>query len=69
MFLGITYTRWLIMYPKHSFALLIGIICVSVLIFYQAIITLILPLRFNVIILLIETFILFFLLFRLLWPY
>ena len=55
--------------PRNSFLTLIFIFCLSILIFYQIIITLVLPLRFNIIILLIETFILFFLLFRLLWPF
>lgn len=45
------------------------IFLLSVLIFYQVIITLILPLRFNLFILLIEVFLLFFLLFRVIWPY
>lgn len=45
------------------------IFLLSVLIFYQVIITLILPLRFNLFILLIEVFLLFFLLFRIIWPY
>ncbi len=54
---------------NHSFLTLIGILCLSILIFYQIIITLILPLRFNILVLLIECFLLFFLLFRLLWPF
>ncbi len=54
---------------RNSFLLFLIIICLCVLIFYQALITLILPLRFNVTILLIECFLLFFFLFRLLWPY
>ena len=57
-----------VMGPKHSFFILIAILCICILIFYQIIITLILPLRFNIIVLLIETGILFFLLFKLLWP-
>lgn len=47
----------------------LAILILSVLIFYQVIITLILPLRFNLFILLIEVFLLFFLLFRIIWPY
>jgi hypothetical protein len=39
------------------------------LIFYQVIITLIFPFRWNVIILLIEVFFLFYLLYRIIWPY
>lgn len=57
------------MCPRHSFLLLITILALSVLIFYQVIITLILPLRFNIIVLLIELALLFFCLFKLLWPY
>jgi len=54
---------------KNPFFTLILIFCLSILIFYQIIITLILPLRFNIIVLLVECFLLFFLLFRLLWPF
>jgi len=54
---------------NFSFFTIIGIFLLSVLIFYQVIITLILPLRFNLFILLIEVFLLFFLLFRIIWPY
>lgn len=54
---------------RRPFLTLIGLICISVLIFYQIIITLILPLRFNIFILMVEVFILFIMLFRLLWPY
>lgn len=57
------------MHPKNSFLILISIACLCILIFYQTIITLIIPLRFNIIVLLIECMILFFLLFKLLWPY
>lgn len=57
------------MYPKHSFLILISLLAISILIFYQIIITLILPLRFNIIVLLVESLIFFFLLFKLLWPY
>lgn len=45
-----------------------AILTLSVLIFYQTIITLILPFRFNIFILLVEVSILFFLLFRIIWP-
>lgn len=54
---------------KNPFFTILLITCLCILIFYQVIITLLLPLRFNIVILLIECFLLFFLLFRLLWPY
>ena len=47
----------------------LAIIALSILIFYQVIITLILPLRFNIFILLIEVALLFFFLYRIVWPY
>ncbi len=60
------------MYPNRnfggSFFTIIAIFCLSILIFYQIIITLILPLRFNIFILLIESFLLFYLLFRIVYP-
>jgi len=46
-----------------------AILLLGCLIFYQVIITLILPLRFNLFILLIEIFLLFFILYRIIWPY
>lgn len=46
-----------------------AIIALSILIFYQVLITLILPLRFNIFILLIEVALLFFFLYRIVWPY
>lgn len=46
-----------------------AILLLGCLIFYQVIITLILPLRFNLFILLIEVFLLFFILYRIIWPY
>ncbi len=52
-----------------NFFTILAIIGLSILIFYQTLITLILPLRFNIFILLIEVSILFFLLFRIIWPY
>ena len=45
-----------------------AIFTLSILIFYQTIITLILPFRFNIFILLIEVSLLFFFLFRIIWP-
>lgn len=53
---------------RFSFFTVIAILCLSVLIFYQVLITLILPLRFNIFILLIEVVLLFILLFRIVWP-
>ena len=40
----------------------------GILIFYQAIITLILPFRWNIFVLFLEIFLFFFLLFRIIWP-
>lgn len=51
-----------------GFFTILAIFCLSILIFYQIIITLILPLRFNLFILLIETFLLFYLLLRIIYP-
>jgi len=53
----------------NGFFSLITVLILSCLIFYQTIITLILPFRFNIFILLIEIFLLFFVLYRLLWPH
>ena len=47
----------------------LAIFGLSILIFYQVLLTLILPFRFNIFILLIEIFILLFLLYRIVWPY
>ena len=52
-----------------GFFSLITVLVLSCLIFYQVIITLILPLRFNIFILLLEVFLLFFVLYRVIWPY
>ncbi len=41
----------------------------GILIFYQALITLILPFRWNIFVLLLEIFLFFFFLFRIIWPY
>lgn len=51
-----------------GFITVLAIFALSILIFYQIIITIILPLRFNLFILLIETFLLFYLLFRIIYP-
>ncbi len=47
----------------------LAIFALCILLFYQIIITLILPLRFNIFILLLELLILIFLLYRVVWPY
>ncbi len=52
-----------------GFFSIITVLILSCLIFYQVIITLILPLRFNIFILLIEVFLLFYVLYRIIWPY
>ncbi len=51
-----------------SFFTILALFALSILIFYQIIITLILPLRFNLFILLIEVFLFFYLLFRIIYP-
>ena len=51
-----------------SFLTIIALFCLAILIFYQVIITLFLPLRFNLFILLIEIFLFFYLLFRIIYP-
>ena len=60
------------MYAYHNFRggffTILALFALSILIFYQIIITLILPLRFNLFILLIETFLFFYLLFRIIYP-
>jgi len=48
---------------------IIAIFALCILIFYQLIITLIIPLRFNIFILLIEVFLLLFFLYRVIWPH
>lgn len=48
---------------------ILAIFALSILIFYQVLITLILPIRFNIFILFIEVFLLFFLLFRIIYPH
>ena len=47
----------------------LAIFALCILIFYQVLITLIVPLRFNVFILFLEVFILIILLYRVIWPY
>lgn len=51
-----------------GFFTVLAIFALSILIFYQIIITLILPIRFNIFVLMIEVFLLFFLLFRIIYP-
>lgn len=41
----------------------------GILIFYQALITLILPFRWNIFVLLLEIFLFFFFIARIIWPY
>lgn len=53
----------------RSFFTILAIFGLSILIFYQVIITLILPIRFNIFILFIEVSLLFFLLFRIVYPH
>lgn len=55
--------------PGGGIIAIIGILILSCLIFYQIIITLFLPLRINLFILLVEISVLFFLFFRIIWPY
>ena len=52
-----------------GFFAILAIFALCILIFYQLIITLILPLRFNIFVLLLEIFILTFLLYRIVWPH
>ena len=58
-------------YPrrKNSFFNVLAIFILCTLIFYQVLITLILPLRFNIFILFLEVLLLLFFLFRIVWPY
>ncbi|MGYP000622924929 len=57
------------MKPHNSFFNVLAVFILGVLIFYQVIITLILPLRFNIFILLVEFLLLLFFLYRIVWPY
>ena len=54
--------------PRNGLTVIILFI-LGMLIFYQAIITLILPFRFNIFILLIEIALFFFFMIRIIWPY
>jgi hypothetical protein len=54
--------------PRNGLTIIILFI-LGVLIFYQALITLILPFRFNIFILLLEISLFFFFIMRIIWPY
>lgn len=54
--------------PRNGFTVIVLFI-LGVLIFYQALITLILPFRFNIFILLLELALFFFFIMRIIWPY
>ena len=53
---------------NNGFTIIILFI-LGILIFYQTLITLILPFRFNIFILLLEIFLFFFFMVRIIWPY
>lgn len=55
--------------PFKGFFEIMWIFILCVLISYQVILTFILPFRFNLFILLIEVMLLFFILWRIIWPY
>jgi len=55
--------------PRRPGFAVFCILILSVLIFYQLILTLFLPFRFNVFILIVEICLLFFFLFKIVWPY
>lgn len=61
------------MCPNHNFFrgawAFIWFLILCTLIFYQLIITFFFPFRWNILILLTEIFLLFFILFRIIWPY
>ena len=54
--------------PNSGFNIFILFI-LSILIFYQLIITFIFPFRWNIFLLCLEIFLFFFFLFRIIWPY
>ena len=54
--------------PRNGLTIIILFI-LGMLIFYQALFTLILPFRFNIFILLLEIFLFFFFIVRIIWPY
>ena len=53
----------------HSGFTIIILFILAILIFYQAIITLILPFRWNIFVLFLEIFLFLFFLGRIIWPY
>ncbi len=53
----------------NSFLNVLAILVLCILIFYQVLITLILPFRFNIFILFIEIVLLLIFLYRIIWPY
>lgn len=55
--------------PFNGFFLFLAALILSCMIFFQTILVLILPLRFNVFILLIEITLLFFIIYRIVWPH
>lgn len=55
--------------PFKGFFGIMGIFILCILISYQVILTFILPFRFNLLILLIEVMLLFWILWRIIWPY
>lgn len=63
------------MFPKGGppkgggFFVVLAIFALCVLIVYQIILTLIIPIRFNIFVLFIEVGLLFFFLYRIIWPY
>lgn len=55
--------------PFGGFFLFLAGLVLAVMIFWQTILVLILPLRFNVFILLVELCLLFFVIYRIVWPH
>lgn len=55
--------------PFNNGLSVIILFILGILIFYQSIITLILPFRWNIFVLFLEIFLFFFFLFRIIWPY
>jgi len=55
--------------PFRGIGNIIWVILLCILIFYQIIITFIFPFRWHIFILLVEVFLLFIILYRIIWPY
>lgn len=55
--------------PRYTGFRVLAIFILICLIGYQTLVTLILPFRFNIFILLIEIILLFYFIFRVIWPY